>query len=129
MILVASDMNFNDMGGLLLFILHSLFTVTGLFILKISVSEFSKFNSNSLIELLTFKLFLGLSFYITAFIISLIILNKYPLGVSVSIMMPLSLLISVLFGYMFLNENISIQIIVGLGLLLAGIFTIYYGKT
>jgi len=122
-------MNFNDIGGLLLFILHSFFTVVGLLLLKISVSEFSKFSFNSLIELFSFKLFLGLSFYITAFIISLIILNKYPLGVSVSIMMPLSLVTSILLGYFFLNENISIQILVGLGLILAGIFTICYGKT
>ena len=125
---VASDLNFIDLSGLLIFLIHSLLTVIGLLLLKTSVNLFEKFNFDNLTQLLNFKFALGLTFYLSAFVVSLIILNRYSLGVSVSIMMSLSIVMSVLFGYIFLNEKISIQIIVGLSLLLAGILTVYYGK-
>ena len=117
------------LGGLTIFFLHSILTVTGLMLLKKSLSNFENFESFNLISLIdafSYKFFLGLLFYIMAFLISLIILHKYPLGVSVSIMMPLSLVMSIMLGYIFLDENISIQVLLGLSLILAGIFTIYY---
>lgn len=125
---VASNLNFIDIIGFLLFIVHALLTVTGLLLLKTSVNLFVRFNFDNLTQLFNLKFALGLTFYLTAFFVSLIILNKYPLGVAASIMMSLSIVISVVFGYFFLNEKISIQIIVGLSLLLAGILTVYYGK-
>ena len=125
---VASNLNLIDVIGLFLFTIHSLLTVTGLLLLKTSVNVFVQFNFDNLTQLFNFKFALGLIFYLTAFFVSLIILNKYPLGVAISIMMSLSIVMSVFFGYIFFNEKISIQIIVGLSLLLAGILTVYYGK-
>lgn len=116
----------NVLSGLTIFFLHSILTVTGLMLLKKSLSDFEEFNLISFINAISYKFFLGLLFYIMAFLISLIILHKYPLGVSVSIMMPLSLVMSIMLGYIFLDENISIQVLLGLSLILAGIFTIYY---
>ena len=107
--LVGFDVIFNFLGGLILFLLHSVLTVTGLLLLKKSLSEFTKTDLISIIDALSYKFLLGLFFYITAFIISLIILHKYPLGVSVSIMMPLSLVMSISLGFIFLNENIFIK--------------------
>ena len=128
MSLVDYKMSFNDIGGVVLFISHSLFTVVGLLILKTSVSELEKFSIESFASIFTLKLLLGLSLYVISFLLSLVILHKFPLGLSVSIMMPLSLITAPIMGYVFLNENISVQSIVGLALILAGIFSIYMEK-
>ena len=97
MSLVDYKMSFNDIGGVILFISHSLFTVVGLLILKTSVSELEKFSIESFASIFTLKLLLGLSLYVIAFLLSLVILHKFPLGVAVSIMMPLSLITANIF--------------------------------
>ena len=117
-------MSFTNLVGLILFVSHSFFTVAGLLFLKTSVGELERLSIAGLADILTLKFLLGLSFYVTAFILSLVILHKFPLGVSVSIMMPLSLVAATFIGYIFLNENISVQHIVGLFLILSGIFII-----
>ena len=118
-------MTFDNLGAAILFVSHSLCTVFGLLWLKVSLSQLEKFSIANLIDLFTLKLFFGLFLYIAAFLLSLVILHKFPLGVSVSIMMPLSLTTATFVGYVFLNENISAQSLVGLTLILVGIFTIY----
>ena len=121
-------MSLNILIGLILFASHSIFTAIGLLLLKVSFEGVEKYSISGLIDILTIKFFVGLVLYLVAFILSLVILHKFPLGMSVSIMMPLSLVTATLTGYIFLNENISTQTIVGLSFLLAGIFTIYIQK-
>jgi multidrug transporter EmrE-like cation transporter len=125
MSLADYKMSFNATEGVILFTAHALLTVVGLLILKTSVGELDKFSIESLSSILTLKLLLGLSLYVAAFLLSLVILHKFPLSVSVSIMMPLSLITATVMGYVFLNEDISVQSIVGLVLILVGIFFIY----
>ena len=126
--MVELIMNLNSFSSLILFALHSVFTVLGLLLLKISVSELEKTSISSLLDLLTIKFFLGLVLYTLAFVLSLVILNKFPLGMSVSIMMPLSLVSATIVGFVFLNENVTFLSVFGLILILIGIFTIYIEK-
>jgi len=125
MTLVGYKMSFDNLGGMVLFISHSFFTVIGLLILKTSIGELENFSLAGLTDIFTLKFLLGLTLYVTAFILSLVILHKFPLGTAVSIMMPLSLITATFMGYLILNEDVSVQSIVGLALILAGIFTIY----
>ena len=125
MSLVDYKMSFDNIGGMMLFVSHSFFTVVGLLFLKTSISELENFSITGLTDIFTLKFLLGLSLYVTAFILSLVILHKFPLGVAVSIMMPLSLITATFMGYIILNEDISVQSVVGLALILSGIFTIY----
>jgi multidrug transporter EmrE-like cation transporter len=125
MSLVDYKMSFDNIGGMMLFVSHSFFTVVGLLFLKTSIGELENFSIASLTDIFTLKFLLGLSLYVTAFILSLVILHKFPLGVAVSIMMPLTLITATFMGYIILNEDISVQSAVGLVLILAGIFTIY----
>jgi len=118
-------MSFNATGGLILFTAHALFTVVGLLILKTSVSELDKFSIEGFASIITLKFLLGLFLYVVAFLLSLVILHEFPLRVSVSIMMPLSLITANILGCVYLNEDISVQSIAGLVLILTGIFFIY----
>ena len=122
-------MSFNHIEGATLFVLHSISTVFGLLLIKSSVSGLDKFSIEAVIGILTLKLLFGLSLYLIAFVLSLIILSKFPLGVSVSIMMPLSLVTATFMGYIFLNENISIQAMMGMIFIFIGIFFIYADTT
>jgi len=118
-------MIFDDMEGVVLFASHSMTNVLGLLILKNSVSELENFSIESVVSILTLETLFGLFLYVTAFVISLIILNKFPLSVAVSIMLPLSLITSTFMGYIILDENISIKTIVGIFFIFVGIFFIY----
>ena len=122
-------MSFNHIEGTTLFVLHSISTVFGLLLIKSSVSGLDKFSIEAVIGILTLKLLFGLSLYLIAFVLSLIILSKFPLGVSVSIMMPLSLVTATFMGYIFLNENLSIQAMMGMIFIFIGIFFIYSDTT
>lgn len=57
------------------------------------------------------------------------ILSKFPLGVSISIMLPLTIISANLMGYFFLNENVSFQAILGMTIIFIGLAFIYSDST
>ena len=115
--------------GTLLFALHSITTVTGLLLLKSSVQGIENYSLASLIGVISIKFIIGLVLYLIAFFISLVILSKFPLGVSISIMLPLTIISANLMGYFFLNENVSFQAILGMTIIFIGLAFIYSDST
>lgn len=111
--------------GTLLFASHSITTVTGLLLLKSSVQGIENYSFESLIGVISIKFVIGLASYLIAFFISLVILSKFPLGVSISIMLPLTIISANLMGYFFLNENVSFQAVLGMTIIFIGLAFIF----
>ena len=55
--------------------------------------------------------------------------KDFQLGVSISIMLPLTIISANLMGYFFLNENVSFQAILGMTIIFIGLAFIYSDST
>ena len=110
----------------MIFILYALMSATGLFLIKTGADNTSLAIESGLLNFqLSPRLIIGFAVYVCSFLLSVYIIGRMKLSVFYPISTGTILILSSLLGFFFLKEHIGIQQLIGMGLILAGIITMY----
>lgn len=108
---------------ILMIVLYALLSSMGLFFLKLGAGrDFCiLFSKSSLSFQINYMIIIGLFFYITSFLLSLSIMKEENLSIFYSVSTGLAYIFVGLLSCFVLKESISVQQLVGMCLILAGI--------
>ena len=115
------------MIGLLLYVLLS---ATGLTLIKVGTSKGSTLllNSTGFDLNLSWILVLGLCIYVFSFLMSIMVMKRMNLTIFYPLSAGLIYIIVSLAGFLVLKEAFTIQQLIGMGIILAGIVVMNLGK-
>jgi multidrug transporter EmrE-like cation transporter len=98
-------------------------SATGLFMIKTGAENSNLTIADSLLNIqLSLRLIIGLIVYICSFLLSIYLISKMKLSLFYPITTGSMLVITSLLGFFILEEHIGIWQLIGMGLILAGVF-------
>jgi multidrug transporter EmrE-like cation transporter len=111
------------MLGYMLFGVYIVFTVTGLILIKVGASSNGISLQKSIFTIsLSCWFILGMVCYICSFLLFSVVLVHYNLSFIYPLAGGISMILTVLAGVMFLKEKLSVQNIIGIAIIVLGVF-------
>ena len=109
----------------IIFVIYVAMSATGLLLIKMGTENTSLVLRDGLLGAqLSYRLLLGLVFYICSFIMSIYIMSQMKLSLFYPLSAGTVLVASCVFSYFILREHISVIQMVGIALILLGIICI-----
>ena len=106
----------------IVFAVYALLSATGLFLIKTGADNTSMAFSEGLLSMqLSPRLLTGLLLYLTSFLLSLYVMSRMKLSLFYPIGTGSILVLTCLFGFFFLKEQIGAWQVLGMALILAGV--------
>lgn len=111
------------MTGYILFALYVLFSSSGLVLIKMGTTNAAFSTANGILNLVVdIKLIIGMICYMVSFLLYIMVLSKFNLSTIFPVASGIVLIGTVLAGVFFFKEQLAIHHIIGVAMILIGIF-------